>query len=112
MRENDFLSIFDDKNRKFIFVDDLNYRNLNDGYTFISSSMANSWLIAETKKAEKLLDFSKNEAILNYEDCLELGTDFISNLYQKGMLGISETEELFSDMFEFNIPGERCANLQ
>lgn len=113
MRENDFFNVLNDKNRKLVFIDDINYRNLNNCYTFISSSMASCWIIEETKKVEKLLDFTKTEPIFNYENCLELGVDnLILNLYQKGMIGISDTEELFSDMVESNIPDERCANLQ
>lgn len=107
MKEDDFLKVLKDKNRKIIFIDDMNYFNLNNGYSFISSYIANSWLIEDTKKLKKVFDFSKSGAILNYKDCLDLGLDLISNLYQEEMVGISDKEELFSDMYEFNISDEQ-----
>lgn len=110
MKEEDFLRILKEENRKIIFIEDLNYLNLNNGFSFISSYKANSWLIEEAEKVKEIFDFSKNRTVLNYEDCLELGLDLISNLYQEGMVGISETEKLFSDMYEFNIPDEQRKN--
>ena len=62
------------------------------------------------EKSKKIFDASKKGLILYYEDCLEIGLDLISNLYQKGMIGISDSEELFSDMFEFNISCNQCKN--
>lgn len=110
MKEDDFLRILRDEDRKIIFIEDMNYFNLNNGYSFISSYLANSWLIEETRKVRKIFDFSKNGAILNYKDCLDLGLDLISNLDQEGMVGISDKEELFSDMYEFNISDEQRKN--
>lgn len=110
MKEDDFLRILRDEDRKIIFIGDMNYFNLNNGYSFISSYLANSWLIEENRKVRKIFDFSKNGAILNYKDCLGLGLDLISNLDQEGMVGISDKEELFSDMYEFNISDEQRKN--
>lgn len=107
MKEDDFLRILRDEDRKIIFIEDMNYFNLNNGYSFISSYLANSWLIEETRKVRKIFDFSKNGAILKYKDCLDSGLDLISNLDQEGMVGISDKEELFSDMYEFNISDEQ-----
>jgi len=67
------------------------------------------WL-KKKEKSKKIFDASKKGLILYYEDCLEIGLDLISNLYQKGMIGISDSEELFSDMFEFNISCNQCKN--
>ena len=100
MKEEEFLKALKEEKRKIVFIGDLNYLDLNNGYSFISSYTANSWLI---EKSKRIFDASKKRLFLYYEDCLEIGLDLISNLYQKGMIGISDSEELFSDMFEFNI---------
>ena len=110
MKEEEFLKVLKEEKRKIVFIGDLNYLDLNNGYSFISSYTANSWLIQKKEKGEKIFDASKKGLILYYEDCLEIGLDFISNLYQKGMIGISDSEELFSDMFEFNISCDHCKN--
>ena len=110
MKGDDFLRILREENRKIIFIGDMNYFNLNNGYSFISSYLANSWLIEETKNVRKIFDFSKNGTILNYKDCLDLGLDLISSLHQEGMVGISDKEDIFSDMYEFNISDEQRKN--
>lgn len=110
MKEEEFFKALKEEKRKIVFIGDLNYLDLNNGYSFISSYTANSWLIEKKEKGEKIFDASKKGLILYYEDCLEIGLDLISNLYQKGMIGISDSEELFSDMFEFNISCDHCKN--
>lgn len=41
----DFSKVLKDEGRKVIFIGDLNYFDLDNGYSFISSYTANSWLI-------------------------------------------------------------------
>lgn len=100
----DFLKVLEDERRKIIFINDLNYIDLGNGHSLISSCTANSWLIEETNKAERIFEISKSGSFLSRDDCLELGSELMNRLYEAGMVGISEQEELFSDMFEFNIP--------
>ena len=90
MKEEEFLKALKEEKRKIVFIGDLNYLDLNNGYSFISSYTANSWLIEKKEKGEKIFDASKKGLILYSEDCLEIGLDLISNLYEKGMIGISD----------------------
>jgi len=50
----DFLKVLEDESRRFIFINDLNYIDLGNGHSLISSCTANSWLIEETNKAERI----------------------------------------------------------
>ncbi len=106
----DFSKVLKDEGRKVIFIGDLNYFDLDNGYSFISSYTANSWLIEKTDKVKHIFELSQNACVLNYVDCQKLGLDLIDNLYSEGMVGINESEELFSDMFEFNISDEPRKN--
>ncbi len=100
----DFIKILRDECRRIIFINDLNYIDLDNGYSLISSYTANSWLIEDTDKVKRIFEISRKGSFLSLDDCLELGSELMNSLYEEGMVGISGQEELFSDMFDFNIP--------
>lgn len=108
----DFIKSLQEKGRKIIFICDLNYIDLKNGHSFISSYAANSWFIGKTDNVKQIFDICKSGSVLNYDDCqkLDLDLDIIKDLYSEGMVGINENNELFSDMFSFNIPDTQRKN--
>ena len=61
----DFSKVLKDEGRKVIFIGDLNYFDLDNGYSFISSYTANSWLIEKTDKVKHIFELSQNACVLN-----------------------------------------------
>ena len=66
MKEEEFFKALKEEKRKIVFIGDLNYLDLNNGYSFISSYTANSWLIEKKKKGKKIFDARKKGMFLYY----------------------------------------------
>lgn len=103
-------NILSEKNRTFIFITDLNYADLDNGYGLLTSHLSNSWLVENINTVKKIYEYAMQRKSLSYDDYKVIGTELIDKMYDEGMVGISDEEELFSDLHEFNISDEPRKN--
>lgn len=87
----DIEKIIKDENRNLIFIDDLNYYDLKNGYGLISSYKSNSWLIEKNEILKQILDFSKNKRPVDISNIEIFGLELINNMYLEGLVGISDS---------------------